>query len=156
MVALLLAAVAVAGMRDRERIDAGQRLIGTRVVVVVVALVALWRIVVPLASTVEVRSSQAAARIGAWPAALRDAETAQQVEPAASSPRVQSALVLETLGHFKAARPVMAQALARQPTDSSLWLVASRMATEINRPRLALVDWRRARALDPTSPTFQP
>ena len=69
---------------------------------------------------------------------------------------MQRALVLETLGHVRATRPVMAQALARQPTDSSLWLVASRMATEINRPRLALADWRRARALDPTSPTFQP
>jgi hypothetical protein len=156
MVALLLAAVTVAGLRDRERIDAGQRLIALRVVIALVALVALWRILVPLASTVEVRSSQAAARIGAWPAALRDAETAQQIEPGAASPRVQQALVLEAVGDYRAARRVMAQALVRQPTDSSLWLVASRIATEINRPHLALAEWRRAQALDPTSPTFQP
>ena len=156
MVALLLAAVAVSGLKDRERIGPEQRLPILRVVVVVVALVALWRIVVPLATTVQVRSSQAAAGIGAWPAALRDADLAQRLEPSAASPRVQRALVLEAVGDLGAARTTFVQALARQPTDSSLWLIASRLATEANRPRVALADWTRARSLDPTSPTFQP
>ena len=156
MVALLLAAVAVSGLRDRERIGPGQRLSVLRAVVVVAAVVGLWRIMVPLSSTVEVRSSQSAAAVGAWPAALRDADVAHRLEPSAASPLVQRALVLEAVGDVGAARHTFAQALMRQPTDSSLWLIASRLATEANRPRLALADWRRARSLDPTSPTFQP
>jgi hypothetical protein len=156
MVALLVAAVAVSGLRDRERIGPGQRLPVLRVLVVVVALVALWRITVPLASTVEVRSSQSAAAVGAWPAALRDADVAQSLEPGAASPRVQRALVLEAVGDVGAATHTFSQALVREPTNSALWLIASRLATEANRPRLALAYWQRARALDPTSPTFQP
>jgi Tfp pilus assembly protein PilF len=156
LVALLLAAVVVSGLRDRERIGPGQRLLVLRVVVVVAALVALWRILVPLASTVEVRSSQSAAAVGAWPAALRDANAAQSVEPGAATPRLQRALVLEAVGDLGAARHTLAQALAREPTNSSLWLTASRLATEANRPRLALAYWRRARALDPTAPIFPP
>ncbi len=156
IVALLLAAVALAGFRDRERIDSGQWLIVTRAIVAIVAVIAIWRIVVPLASTVELRASQSAAAVSAWPAAFRDTQTAQRVEPVAASPLVQRALILETVGDFVAARSIMAQALARQPTDSSLWLVASRIAVEAGRPRAALAYWRRARSLDPTSPTFQP
>jgi O-antigen ligase len=156
MVALLLAAVAVSGLRDRERIGPGQRLPVLRVAVVVAALVALWRIVVPLSSTVEVRSSQAAAAVGAWPAALRDANTAKRLEPGAASPWVQRALVLEAVGDLGAARRTFSQALVREPTNSAWWLIASRLATEANRPRRALTDWNRARSLDPTSPTFQP
>jgi hypothetical protein len=156
VVALLVAAVTVSGLRDRERTGPGQRLPVLRVVIVLAALVALWRIMVPLASTVEVRSSQSAAAVGAWPAALRDANAAQSVEPGAASPRVQRALVLEAVGDLGAARRTFSEAVAREPTNSALWLIASRLATEANRPRLALAYWRRARALDPTSPTFAP
>lgn len=156
VVALLVAAVPVSGLRDRERIGPGQRLPVLRAVIVLAALVALWRIMVPLASTVEVRSSQSAAAVGAWPAALRDANAAQSVEPGAASPRVQRALVLEAVGDLGAARRTLSEAVAREPTNSALWLIASRLATEANRPRLALAYWHRARALDPTSPTFAP
>lgn len=156
VVALLVAAVPVSGLRDRERIGPGQRLPVLRAVIVLAALVALWRIMVPLASTVEVRSSQSAAAVGAWPAALRDANAAQSVEPGAASPRVQRALVLEAVGDLGAARRTLSEAVAREPTNSALWLIASRLATEANRPRFALAYWHRARALDPTSPTFAP
>ena len=156
VVALLVAAVTVSGLRDRERIGPGQRLPVLRVVIVLAALVALWRIMVPLASTVEVRSSQSAGAVGAWPAALRDADAAQSVEPGAASPRVQRALVLEAVGDLGAARRTFSEAVGREPTNSALWLIASRLATEANRPRLALAYWHRARALDPTSPTFAP
>jgi O-Antigen ligase len=156
IVALLLAAVAVSGLRDRERIGPEQRLAVVRVVVVAGAVVALWRIGVPLASTVEVRSSQAAAKVGAWPAALRDADVAQSLEPGAASPRLQRALVLEAVGDLGAARRTVTEALEREPTNSAPWLIASRLATEANRPRLAFAYWQRARVLDRTSPTFQP
>lgn len=120
MVALILAAAAVSGLKDRERIGLGMRLPVLRVVVAVVALVALWRIVVPLATTVQVRSSQAAAGVGAWPAALRDANLAQRLEPSAASPRVQRALVLEAVGDLPGRRsPAGSHRAPREHTSTS-------------------------------------
>jgi hypothetical protein len=155
LVALLVAAVAVSGLGDRERIGPGQRFVAIRAVSVITALVALWAIIVPLASTIEVRSSQSAAAGGVYAAALRHADTARRLEPSASIPRAQRALVLELLGHYGAADQVMRQALARGPTDSSLWAIAARIALESGHPRRALADWRHARSLDPTAAIFR-
>lgn len=154
MVALLLAAVAVSAQRDRDRIDRGQPLALTRVAVAVTAAVSLYAIVVPLAATVEVRDSQAAAAVEDWPAAMRDAVTAQKTEPSAATPRLQRALVLEAVGEFAPANAAIDAAIARQPTDASLWATASRIALEAGRVHLALADWHRARGLDPTWSIF--
>ncbi len=155
MVGLLLAALGVSGLWDRERIGPGQRLLAIRLATVVTALVALWAIIVPLSTTVSVRSSQNAAAAGDYSSALRYANTAQQIEPSSSSPRLQRALLLELLGHYAAADQTVRQAIARGPTDSEMWAIASRMAIESGHPRRALADWRRARSLDPTFAIFQ-
>jgi hypothetical protein len=118
------------------------------------ALIALWTIVVPLGATVEVRRSQTAAQQGNWAAALRDAADAQALEPGAASPRLQQALLLEQAGDIQGAAAAVAAAAVRSPLDWQIWLVASRIATEQNRPRVALRDYRRARALNPRSPIF--
>jgi predicted Zn-dependent protease len=154
VVALLLAAIAVSGLRDRGRIGPGQRLVAIRLAVALTAAAALWAIVVPLASTVAVRRSQAAAAVGDWAAAARSAADAQQLEPSAATPRLQRALLLESVGAFEPATRAIEEAVARQPTDASLWVVASRIAIEADRPRLALAEWRRAGSLDPTWPIF--
>jgi predicted Zn-dependent protease len=62
--------------------------------------------------------------------------------------------LLESVGAFEPATRAIEEAVARQPTDASLWVVASRIAIEADRPRLALAEWRRARSLDPTWPIF--
>ncbi len=154
MVGLLLAAVAVSGLWDRERIGPGQRLPAIRLATAVSAVVAIWAIVVPLSTTVAVRSSQNAAAAGDYQSALRYADNAQRIEPSSSSPRLQHALLLELLGHYVAADQTIGQAIARGPTDSSTWAIASRMAIEAGHPRRALADWRRARSLDPTNAIF--
>jgi len=134
--------------RVRRRLDPA------RIILAVGALPALWAIIVPLSSTVAVRSSQAAVRAGNLKAALSDAATAQRIEPGAASPRLQRALILEQLGDVSGASQAISQAEAREPTNSQIWLVASRIATEANEPALALSYYRRARSLDPTSPIF--
>jgi hypothetical protein len=153
MVTMLLCAVCV----SRASVSGRRRLIGawpTRGVLGLASLAALWTIVVPLATTVEVRRSQAAAQHGRLAAALKDAADAQQVEPGAASPRLQQALLLEQLGDIRGAAAAVAQAEVRSPTDWQIWLVASRIATEQNRPHDALRDYLRAKALNPTSPIF--
>lgn len=153
-IALLLAAAAVAGLSGADPIGAGHRRL-MQVALALAAIVALWAIVLPLSVTVEVRSSQAAALGGRYRGALADAATAQRLEPSAASPRLQRALILEQLGDLAGASQAIAQAETRESTNWRIWLIASRIATESDRPRLALADYRQARSLNPTGAGLQ-
>jgi hypothetical protein len=164
VIAMLLAAVALAPGLDRfpplvgasPKPDDGRRRFGpARIVLAVGALPALWAIIVPLSSTVAVRSSQTAVQAGQFSAALSDAATAQQIEPGAATPQLQRALILEQLGDVSGASQAISQAESREPTNWRIWLVASRIATESGKPALALSYYTRARSLNPTSPIFK-
>lgn len=155
LVAMLLAAVAVGGDGATGSGRLWRPTARARIALGLAALPALWAIAVPLATTVAVRSSQSAASQGNFRAALDHAASAQQLEPGAASPRLQRALVLEQLRNVSGASQAIAAALAREPTNWRIWLVASRIATEADQPATALSDYRRARALNPTSPIFR-
>jgi len=58
--------------------------------------------------------------------------------------------VLETEDRIGAAAVAIQAAIRRQPTYYELWLIASRIATERDRPREAVADYARAYALFPT------
>jgi hypothetical protein len=159
LVAVLLVAVALGpraarpaeeGARDRSRWRAWVPRVG----LAVLSLVGLWAIARPLATTQEVRASQLAAQRGQFRTALSDAATARNVEPGAASPWLQRALLLEQLDDISGAAAAIGQAEQRESTNWQIWLVASRIATEQDRPRVALMDYRRARELNPTSPIF--
>jgi len=132
------------------------RVLRPKLLIALAAILAMVVIAIPLASTVAVRNSQAAVHRGQLRQALADAHTGQAIEPGASSPYLQEALVLEQGNNIKAASAAIAAALARQPTDYLLWLIASRIATESDQPGRAVADFRRARALYPTSTEFPP
>jgi hypothetical protein len=153
-VAMLAVAAVFVSPRPEAEPRGWTRALIPRAALVVGTLVALWAIAVPLAETAQVRASQAAARRGDLRSALDHASSAQNLEPSAASPRLQEALVYERLGAIAKASDAIAQAIDREPTNWSLWLTASRIATEADRPRKALADYRRARALNPTSPLF--
>ncbi len=158
LIAMLLVAVALGPVHHRQRRTEGARrhVPWTRIALIVGALPALWAIIVPLSSTVAVRSSQAAVRAGDFRTALSDAATAERIEPDAAAPWLQRALILEQLDDISGASQAIAQARAREPTNWQIWLVSSRIATEAGNPRLALADYDRARTLNPTSPIFHP
>jgi O-Antigen ligase len=157
MVTMLLASVlfvsdetsagtpAASGPRAR-----GNRL-GTRMPLVLGGIVAMILIAIPVASTVALRASQAAVHSGDLQKALADANTAQAIEPGAASPYVQRALVLEQANDIKRASTAIAAAIAHEPTNYQIWLIASRIATESDQPARALADYSRAEALYPTS-----
>jgi hypothetical protein len=170
LIAMLLAAAALGplverfpplmlpGRRETSRSsdrDRRRELLQTRILFVIGALAALWAIIVPLSSTIAVRSSQSAIRSGDFRAALSDVATAQRIEPSAATPRLQRALILEQLGDIGGASQAIAQAAAREPTNWRIWLVVSRIETEANQPRRALSAYLRARSLNPTSPIFR-
>jgi O-antigen ligase len=154
MIGMLCAAAAVGGGARRSTRDRHRRLLETRVILIAASLIGLWAVVIPYATTKAVRSSQSAAIRHDYRAALADAATAQTIEPEAASPALQRALVLEQLGDIAGASQAIGLAKAREPTNWQMWLVASRIATEAGQPRLALAYYRRARALNPTSPIF--
>jgi O-antigen ligase len=163
MVALLLASVTLLSA-DRAagqpaasgpRASSGRRrALGLRAVLGGACVVALALIAIPLASTVALRSSQAAYRTGRLSQALADANRASAIEPSAASPYLQRALLFEAANQISTASQQIAGAIKRDPHDYGLWLIASRLATEADHPRRALADYRRARALYPTSSEF--
>jgi hypothetical protein len=157
LIAVLLVAVALGPVHHREKRPSApwSRFDPIRIALALGALIGLWAIIVPLSSTIAVRSSQSAATAGRFSAALADAATAQRIEPGAASPRLQRALILERLGDIRGATQAIGEALDRESTNWQIWLVASRIATEAGRPRLALAYYQRARSLNPTSPIFK-
>ena len=121
-------------------------------------VVASWVVVcgeaVPLLSTLKLQQSQAAVNAGRGPEALRDALAAKELEPWASTPRLQLALIEEQAGNLAAARKQIHEATRRNPHDWQLWLTASRIelkSGDVASAQRALV---RARRLNPLSPVF--
>lgn len=151
--ALLLAAGLTLGATaqgEKPRLALGWRL-GT----VAVGLAAIAAIAIPLASLSLVRQSEAEARAGGLPAALEDARSAQNVEPAAASPRLQQALVLELLGDFPGAEAAAREAVDRESTNWRNWLVLSRIAAEAGRAKASVAAYEEARSLNPHASVFQ-
>jgi O-Antigen ligase len=150
--ALLLACgLLVAG----EEGDKPRLAVPWRLGVAVAAVLAIVAIAIPLASTSLVRQSQAAVREGDLEAALADARDAQNVEPAAATPRLQQALVLELLGDFPAAEAAAREAIERESTNWRLWLVLSRIAAEAGRIDASVDAYKEARALNPLGEIFE-
>jgi hypothetical protein len=123
--------------------------------VVVAALVLIAAIAIPLASTSLVRRSQERAREGDLQAALADARSAQNVEPFAATPRLQTALLLEEQGDLSAAASAARGATDRESTNWRTWVVLSRIEAKRGRASAAIAAYRRARLLDPRSPLFE-
>jgi len=157
MVTLVAAAVIASDLREPGGGPETRKPLGvrTRITLAVASLLAMVLIAIPVAMTVSVRSSQSAAARGDLKAALADANAAQLVEPGAATPRLQRALLLEQVGNIPEASAAIAQAIAREPDNAQLWLVASRLATESNDPQKALSDYNHAKSLDPTSTIFR-
>ena len=112
--ALLLACglLVAGGGSDKPRLA-----VSWRVAVAAVSLLAIFAIAIPLASHHLTRESQAEARAGDYAAALDDAKSAQNVEPAAATPRLQQALVLELMGDLPAAEAAARAAVHRESTN---------------------------------------
>lgn len=152
-VAALLLACGLLVARDGA--DKPRLAVPWRLGVAAAAVPAIVAIAIPLASTSLVRQSQAAVREGDLQAALADAKDAQNVEPAAATPRLQQALVLELLGDFPAAEAAAREAIERESNNWRLWLVLSRIAAENGRIGASVDAYKEARALNPLGEIFQ-
>lgn len=116
--------------------------------VLIVALALPWLVQRDIAA-----SRRAAAR-GDGNAALSRALEARSLQPWATSPRLQLALVTEQARDLPAARRWLASAIRRDGHDWQLWLVAARVETEAGDIPAARRAYARARALNPRGAIF--
>jgi hypothetical protein len=98
--------------------------------------------------------SQRAAARGDTKGALDSALRAKRLQPWASAPLLQLALVDEQAGSLPAARAWVGRAIGKHSDDWRLWVVAARLDTKLAQPRAARRDLAHARQLNPRSPLF--
>jgi len=152
---LLLASLLVtSGRRPGEASDRSLGL-PARAGVVVAALVAIVAIAIPLATTAQLRQSEADARAGDLDGALEAARTAQNVQPGSAPARLQEALVLEARGEPARGAAAARAAIEREPANWRNWLVLSRLDAELGRAARSARDYAKARSLNPESPVFE-
>ena len=121
----------------------------------IVALAAIVAIAIPLSSSTLIRESQSQAQAAELPAALESARSAANVEPDASLPHLQQALILERAGEYDSAILQARAATNHESTNWKNWLILSRVQAEAGKAKPALHSYRKAASLNPNSPIFK-
>jgi tetratricopeptide (TPR) repeat protein len=125
-----------------------------RAAAVLVALAAILCTAVPMLAQQRLEESQAASQRGDVAEAMDAAKGARSLQPWAASPYLQLALVEEQAGDLRQANGFVKDALERDSSDWSIWLVAARIQTKaglIGQGRRSL---RRAETLNRKSQLF--
>jgi hypothetical protein len=120
----------------------------------VVAVLAIGAGGVLFLAEAKLADSRAAATSGDLRAAAQDARDASAIEPWASDPRLQLALVEELAGKLKAANSDLTQAIHRAPRNWQLWFVRARLEVKLGNVGKARRALQRARLLNPRAPFF--
>jgi tetratricopeptide (TPR) repeat protein len=152
---LALLAIATAAAATSRPAAAPARL-PVRLGVTAFAIVAFLVQLPGLASTLQLRDSQAAFKRGDVATAISKANQSINSEPWAASPYAQRALVEEAQGHLGAARSDLIRAERREPTNYQHPLLLARVEAELGNTNAALASYRRAKELRPLSPLVTP
>lgn len=116
-------------------------------------VIALFMIILLLGES-RLSDSYTAASDGRLAEAAADASVAQRLEPWATPPLLQLALIQEQRGDLPDARRFVRLALDRDHGDWQLWLVSARLDLELGRGALARAALLRAASLNPDSSLF--
>ena len=125
--ALFFVLVGATGARIRPRVPTPPSK-AHRAATTGLAVVGGLAILIPLAAGSAVRDSEAAVRRANLPMALEAAGSAMRIQPDASTPRLQRALVLERLGALPQALAEARIAATKSPADWRPWVVIVRLA----------------------------
>ena len=126
-----------------------------RTAAVAVSLAAIMCIAVPMLGQERLEQSQAAADRGDVAEAVNAAEGARSLQPWASSPYLQLALIREQANDLDQANRYIKSAIKRDSRDWSIWLVAARIQTKAGLIRQGRRSLRRAEALNTKSALFE-
>lgn len=108
----------------------------------------------PWLTDLQIKASAAAVTRNDGAGAFRHALDAKRLQPWASSPYLQLALVQEQRQDLTDARKWIAEAIEHNPIDWRLWLVAARIETKADDIPAARRSLLRAQGLNPRSPLF--
>ena len=120
-----------------------------------VALAAIVFAAVPMLAQNRLEESQAAAARGDAAAAIAAADDARSVQPWAATPYLQLALLEEQEGNLGEANRHIEDALERDRSDWSTWLVAARVQTKAGFIRRGRQSLRQAERLNRRSQLFE-
>ena len=123
-------------------------------VTLVVAALAVFLEAVPLVADLKLRTSQEAFAEGDMASARAEALAARSLEPWASSPLLQLALIDEERGDLRSAGVWAREAVERDRFNWGLWLVRARLEAKLGSVDAGLRSLRRARELNPRSPLW--
>lgn len=132
-----------------------QRRYGLAIAGLAVAWVAALALVGPLLVELEIDSSNDAVREGNLANAVSHAKTARSVEPWATSPLKQLALLAERQGNFAEAVDRLDQAIEREGDNWLLYYLRARVEHQAGDEAAALADQREALRLNPREPCLQ-
>jgi tetratricopeptide (TPR) repeat protein len=147
-IALLGLLVSFRGDERRPATD-GPRDFGVGLTALAAAWILLCLQAIPLLADFKVRESRSAAADGRIAHAAKAARAARSLEPWASTPYLQLALVAEQADDLREARVQIAEALQRDPRDWRLWLVSARLEAKSGAIGAARRSLERAEALSP-------
>ena len=140
-------------VRPDERLRR-RRTFGLGIGILAIAWLLLVAQAIPVLSSRGLTLSQEAAARGDLRAARSYALSARNIEPWASTPYLQLALVGEAAGDLRQARTWIRRAIDRDEQDWQLWLTAARIETKLGHLGAGARDLRRAASLNPRSPLF--
>ena len=125
-----------------------------RTAAVAVALAAIMCAAVPMFAQDRLESSQAAAARDDIAGAVDAAQDARSLQPWASSPYLQLALIEEQAGDLRQANRYIKDAIERDRSDWGTWLVAARIQTKAGLIGQARRSLEQAMSLNRKSPLF--
>jgi tetratricopeptide (TPR) repeat protein len=114
------------------------------------AWIAIWVAGDQLIATVQLSNSHSAADRGDFAAASQDARDAAAIQPWASAPQLQLALVEKQAGDLDASAQAATKAISNAPGDWQAWLVAAEVEAALGDREAAIADLARANELSPT------
>jgi O-antigen ligase len=141
-------------VRDDRDSPGGRRQSSIAIGVLLASWAILFAQAIPFLTQLKLRESQAEAAAGSFAPAARHAVEALQIQPWASSPRLQLALLAEQTGELETAHRQIVAATARDASDWRLWLVRARIETKSGDDEDARRSLATARSLNPRSPLF--
>ena len=105
----------------------------------------------PLLTNREIQASQAAVRAGDLGAAFKRADNARKIEPWATSPYQQLALVSEQAQEYGDAQYWARKAIEHAPNDWQPWFLLTRFRAENGQVTAAVITLQHTRELNPRS-----
>jgi O-Antigen ligase len=132
-----------------------QRRYGLAIAGLLIAWISAIALIGPLLVDREIDASDSAAASGNLPSAVDHAETARSIEPWATSPYLQLALLAEREGNYPLASERIDQAIDREQDSWLLYYVKARIENKAGDEAAARADFAEAKRLNPREPCLR-